>query len=135
MPTYNFRCKECGRECELFLSIRTYSDGDFAVPGCLDHGRMERILCTFRGNAIQWGANFGDRHYLDLRATDGTPIDSRSKQREYMKIHGLTTMDDFGDKWKKDQAVREAFREGRLIDRDLTQTIADAVYGRITNGR
>jgi len=52
-----------------------------------------------------------------------------------MKIHGLTTMDDFGDKWQKDQAVREAFREGRLIDRELTQTIADAVYGRITNGR
>ena len=42
-----------------------------------------------------------DGHYDGLRATDGTPIDSRAKHREYMARHGLTTADDFKGAWAK----------------------------------
>jgi len=36
-----------------------------------------------------------DRHYDGLRATDGTPIDTRVRHRRYMSERGLTTIDDF----------------------------------------
>ena len=36
------------------------------------------------------------RFYENTSATDGTDIGSRTKHREYMKAHGLTTADDFG---------------------------------------
>jgi hypothetical protein len=41
------------------------------------------------------GLLWNDRSYDGLRATDGTDISSRSKHREYMRVNGLTTMDDF----------------------------------------
>lgn len=43
----------------------------------------------------------GDRYYTDLRATDGTPVDTRTKHREYMKAKGLTVSDDFKGEWAK----------------------------------
>lgn len=49
----------------------------------------------------------GDSHYDGLRATDGTPIDTRRKHRDYMKAHGLTTADDFTETWKKAEADRK----------------------------
>ena len=48
-----------------------------------------------------------DRHYDGLRATDGADISTRRKHREYMKRHGLTTMDDFTQTWKKEAGERE----------------------------
>lgn len=52
------------------------------------------------------GALWGDRGYDGLQATDGTPIDSRTKHREYMRRTGLTTVDDFSGQWKKQRAER-----------------------------
>ena len=54
----------------------------------------------------------GDRHYDGLRATDGTPIDTRTKHREYMKRHGLTTADDYKQTWAQAEKQREAYRTG-----------------------
>lgn len=42
-----------------------------------------------------------DGHYDGLQATDGTPIDSRTKHREYMHRHGLAMADDFKGAWAK----------------------------------
>lgn len=42
-----------------------------------------------------------DGHYEGLRATDGTPIDSRTKHREYMNRNGLAMADDFKGVWAK----------------------------------
>lgn len=51
----------------------------------------------------------GDSHYDGLRATDGTPIDTRAKHREYMRANGLTTADDFTETWKKASESRAEF--------------------------
>lgn len=50
-----------------------------------------------------------DGHYDGLRATDGTPIDSRAKHREYMHRHGLAMADDFKGVWAKADARRAEF--------------------------
>lgn len=34
-------------------------------------------------------------HYDGLRATDGTPIDTRQRHREYMRRNGVAVADDF----------------------------------------
>lgn len=49
--------------------------------------------------------------YDNLQATDGTPIDSRTKHREYMKANGLAMADDFKETWAKKQAERETIRQ------------------------
>jgi hypothetical protein len=56
----------------------------------------------------------GDRHYDGLKATDGTDISTRTKHRQYMKMHNLTTMDDFQPIWDREAKKRsEYFKEGK----------------------
>jgi hypothetical protein len=55
----------------------------------------------------------GDRHYDGLAATDGTDISTRTKHREYMKKHGLTTMDDFQGQWKREAERRARYFQGQ----------------------
>jgi len=60
-----------------------------------------------------------DAHYEGLRATDGTDIGTRKKHREYMKRHGLTTVDDYKQTWAKKQQERENYyQKGGTITRD-----------------
>jgi hypothetical protein len=69
---------------------------------------------------------WGDRHYEGLRATDGADISSRSKHREYMRRHGLTTVDDFnGDYWRNCEAKRNAAMAG--VDPNRKYDIARAL--------
>lgn len=70
---------------------------------------------------------WNDRHYNDLKATDGTPIDSRAKHRAYMKANGLTTMDDFKDEWASAEKARADYYSGKRgsISRD---DIARAIH-------
>jgi len=58
-------------------------------------------------------ALWNDRSYDGLSATDGTPINSRTKHREYMKVNGLTTCDDFKDTWAKARQQRDAYFTGQ----------------------
>lgn len=55
----------------------------------------------------------GDRHYDGLQATDGTDISTRTKHREYMKAHGLATMDDFQQTWKREAERRARYFQGQ----------------------
>ncbi len=67
------------------------------------------------------GLLWNDRHYNDMKAPDGTPIDSRTKHREYMKAHNLTTIDDFKGTWQNEQKKRDAYRtqgKGGAVTRD-----------------
>jgi hypothetical protein len=69
---------------------------------------------------------WNDRSYDGLRATDGTDISSRTKHREYMKKHGLTTADDFKNTWDKAAEQRAAYyTEGprKEVRQDLLRTI------------
>ena len=76
-------------------------------------------------------ALWGDRGYDGLRATDGADIGSRSKQREYMKRHGLTTVDDYGSQWRSAEAARLDIRTGRDPARaqDIARVIAQLERG------
>ena len=76
----------------------------------------------------------GDSHYEGLRATDGTDISSRAKHREYMKTHGLTTMDDFKDEWKKAAEKRADFFQGRT-GAVTREDIGQAIHQLETRGR
>jgi hypothetical protein len=73
------------------------------------------------GDSALWG----DRHYDGLRATDGTDISSRSKQREYMRLNNLTTADDFKETWAKAKEARERYHTqgGSFNRRDIERAI------------
>lgn len=60
---------------------------------------------------------WNDRGYDGLRATDGAPINSRKKHREYMRANDLTTMDDFKSTWKKEEVTRQ----DRMAGKDPTR--------------
>jgi 2-polyprenyl-6-methoxyphenol hydroxylase-like FAD-dependent oxidoreductase len=66
-----------------------------------------------------------DSHYDGLRATDGTDIGSRTKHREYMKKHGLTTADDYSSSWAKAKEAREQYfqRGGTITRADILNVI------------
>lgn len=74
------------------------------------------------GDAALWN----DRSYEGLQATDGTDISSRSKQRAYMRAHGLTTADDFKDSWANAKKAREHYMQhgGTIRRSDIERAIA-----------
>jgi hypothetical protein len=114
MPTYAFRCAECGRVDELVMSMADYIH---RRPTLFCHGdTMQRHLTVVptlaRANALA-----SERHYDGLRASDGTPIDTRAKHRAYMKERGLTTIDDFTQTWKREAEQRAE----RLAGNDPTR--------------
>jgi len=71
----------------------------------------------------------GDSHYDGLRAPDGADISTRTKHREYMKQHGLTTMDDFSTQWKGDAKRRAEYLQtgkgGATRREDVARAIAE----------
>jgi hypothetical protein len=73
------------------------------------------------------GMLWGDRHYEGLQATDGTDIGSRTKQREYMRRHGLTTADDFKQTWAQAEKARTEYRTtgkgGAVTRNDIARAI------------
>ena len=67
------------------------------------------------------GVLWNDRSYQDM----GDPrFSSRSQHREYMKAHGLTTVDDFRGTWKNAEKQRINQRQGRFSNR---QDVIEAV--------
>lgn len=47
--------------------------------------------------------------YEGIKATDGTVLNSRAKHREYMRLHGFTTTDDYKESWAKASKERAEF--------------------------
>ena len=79
---------------------------------------------------------FGEAHYDGMRATDGTPIDTRKKHREYMKANNLTTADDFKESWPKAVAELEQRRAGVVPkDPERREIIGRATYESEKRGR
>jgi hypothetical protein len=77
-----------GRRTFVYIDGVAYERGVDEIPETND-------IRSQVGEGVLWG----DRHYDGLRATDGTDISTRTKQREYMRQHGLTTADDFKGQW------------------------------------
>lgn len=117
MPTYQWRCLDCGERLSIFQSIRSYVQDAPVYVHC-GH-RMERVLAPV---AL---TNTNDRIYEGLRAPDGTDISTRTKHRAYMKERNLTTMDDFKDTWKKAALERKDTFEG--VDPSRRSDIAEAI--------
>lgn len=123
MPTYAFRCNECGRIDEHVMSMREYIHHTPAFFCCSE--LMQRYINVVPAMAID-NALASERHYDGLRATDGTPIDTRAKHRAYMKERGLTTMDDFTQTWKREAEAREARLAGH--DPSRARDIVEAIH-------
>jgi putative FmdB family regulatory protein len=130
MPTYDYKCPECGRETAVFQSIGEYSRTP-DVPTC--HGAMGRKLSVVPAMSGLANALAGDRHYDGLRAHDGSDISSRTKHREYMKRNNLTMTSDFTNSWKENERQRTQLREASFQDKELRTTVAEQVYTAINN--
>lgn len=74
--------------------------------------------------------DLGKFAYDNLRAPDGTPIDTPKKHREYLKANGLAMNSDFTEHHAKIQAEREKiFTPGAGFDsKQRKQDIARAMY-------
>ena len=151
MPTYDYRCKYCGHEESVFQTIGEYCRNpirpvcsDCAVyaletaekkriPGyhlLMAYGQMERKLSVVPGMSGLANALAGDRHYDGMAATDGTPIDSRTKHREYMKSKGLAMTGDFTDTWASAAKEREYIRTAQSLPerkRDVREVVERAI--------
>jgi hypothetical protein len=88
---------------------------------------MERYLSVVPAMSGLANALAGDRHYEGLRAPDGTDIGSRTKHREFMRRHGLTTADDFSGQWTAAAKEREAYYKGTFQDKELREDISRQV--------
>jgi hypothetical protein len=85
------------------------------------------------GLAVDSGVLWGDRGYEGMRTTDGVPIDTRSKHREYMRANGLTTMDDFKGTWERAEKQRNAYRtegKGGAVTKEVVAQAIDQLQRR-----
>jgi len=70
-----------------------------------------------------------DRFYENTKATDGTDIGSRRKHREYMKQHGLTTIDEYGPGyWQSREKERQQIASGEADRKERREQIGRAAY-------
>lgn len=77
-----------------------------------------------------------DRWREGSRATDGTDIGSRAKEREYMQRNGLAHAADFINHWEKAQQAKEAYiTASGPTSRELKETIGRAAYELSTRRR
>jgi hypothetical protein len=125
MPTYDYKCRICEHESSVFQSIGDYCRSP-VVPVCC-YGGMERKLSVSPLMSGIQNSLAGDRNYIGLQATDGTPIDSRTKHRQYMKERGLTIMTDFKGEWQKAAEKRAALRTNTHQDPSLRKEITEQV--------
>ena len=124
MAKYHFICPACDEVIETEMSIGEYHRHPPAFFHCAKP--MARYFPPTGLNAID-NALAGDRHYDGLRAQDGTDISTRSKHREYMKKHGLTTADDYKDAWAKAEKARDLYRQGKAGGAVTRDDIARAI--------
>jgi hypothetical protein len=75
---------------------------------------------------------FTDRYMEGQRATDGTPIDNRTRRRRYMEKHGLTDLSDYSSRhFEKAAEARQAIRDGTYggqADKELHTQVGRALY-------
>jgi hypothetical protein len=121
MPTYTFKCPQCGLVRDRFYSIRTYTDPAFTPPTC--HAPMERFF-TSPDPTRALDFLISDAIYDGLKAPDGTDISTRAKHRAYMRENNLTTIDDYTETRKR--AARERERTLAGEDPHRVDDIVDA---------
>lgn len=123
MPTYTFKCPQCGLVRDEFLPMAVYTAPGYEPPVC--HAPMERFF-TAADPTRALDLLTSDAIYDGLTASDGTDISTRAKHREYMRRNNLTTVDDFAQSWK--QAARERDERMAGVDASRVRDIVDAVH-------
>jgi hypothetical protein len=79
--------------------------------------------------AIATGHKSEAEIYGNLRATDGTPIDSRTKRREYMRANNVTDASDFSnDYWSKAEKERKRAASGEADREARRETVARSFF-------
>ena len=61
-----------------------------------------------------------------FRSIDGSDIGSRSRHRDHMKRHNVTTADDFKGEWNKADRDREQIRKGGYDAKSRREDVARA---------
>jgi hypothetical protein len=123
MPTYHFKCEACEEVTEADIPLGEYHRNPPAFFHC---GQQQVRYFPPTGYTAIENALAGDRHYDGLRASDGTDISTRSKQRAYMKANNLTTVDDYKETWAKARKERDDYytgRKGTITKADIRETI------------
>lgn len=69
-----------------------------------------------------------DSHYEGQRTQDGTDISTRRRHREYLRVHGLATADDYTNTWKQAAKEREKFYSGDFDHAGRKEDVARAVH-------
>lgn len=96
---------------------------DMGMVNVNDLGDDVRLSESSTGSAL-----ITDRWREGSKATDGTDIGSRAKEREYMQRNGLAHAADFPKHWEKAAGRRaDYFRHGQ-VDRELRETVGRAAY-------
>lgn len=73
-------------------------------------------------------AYFADERFFEGKvAPDGTDISSRTKFREYCKLHGVTDPRDYTETWAKAQAERDAFAKGEQPLKPYIEAVEDSM--------
>lgn len=77
-----------------------------------------------------------DRWREGSRATDGTDIGSRGREREYMQRNGLANLGDYTHSLERHQAKRADWLTGKAPpDKELRETVGRAHYELSKKGR
>lgn len=46
MPMYDYKCRECGKECLLALTLKEHESGAASCPSC-GSKKLEQLITTF----------------------------------------------------------------------------------------
>lgn len=95
-----------------------------------DTQALEEVPNDYTGASRRAQTATEELTYGGLQATDGAPINSRRKHREYMQRNGLALAGDFTNTWAKAGAEREAFRKGESREHQAATkaAIVEAIY-------
>lgn len=94
------------------------------------NGEMVEVTADYQppSKHIDSGALWGDTHYDGMRAPDGADISTRTKHREYMRLNGVTTMDDFTQTWAKAEQKRDEYRTAGKGGAATRESIERAIH-------
>lgn len=82
MPTYDYRCKKCGHEFELFQSM--LDDPVKVCPSC--HGEVERLIgggagLLFKGSGF-YITDYRSESYTKAAKADKPPVTSTDSSKK-----------------------------------------------------
>jgi hypothetical protein len=128
-----------GQPIQTGAQTKEFDEGYERVFGSERRARPGRIVYTRGGEPLpepiavgeEWDGGEGralttteELVYGNAKATDGTPINTRKRHREYLKQNGLAMAADYSKEYQE----KEAARRERHEDRERRETVERNVY-------